>query len=110
PTPTLFPYTTLFRSVKDGEFREDLYYRLNVITIEIPPLRQRMGDLPHIANNQLRFIANQLGKKITGFSEEATRALIGYSWPGNLRELTNAIERAVILSAGPEIELADLPE
>ncbi len=100
----------LEQAVKDGEFREDLYYRLNVITIEIPPLRQRMGDLPHIAGNQLRFIAGQLGKKITGFSEQATRALMGYSWPGNLRELTNAIERAVILSNGPEIELADLPD
>lgn len=100
----------LEQAVKDGEFREDLYYRLNVITIEIPPLRQRMGDLPRIAENQLRFFSSQLGKKLTGFTEEATHALQSYSWPGNLRELANAIERAVILCNGPVVELADLPD
>jgi two-component system, NtrC family, response regulator AlgB len=100
----------LEQAVKDGEFREDLYYRLNVITIEIPPLRQRMADLPHIAEGQLRFFSAQLGKKLTGFSEEASRALQSYSWPGNLRELANAIERAVILCNGTELQLGDLPD
>lgn len=100
----------LDQAVKDNEFREDLYYRLNVITLEIPPLRERMGDLPRIADHQLRFFSNQVGKKITGFSEEAAAALRGYSFPGNLRELANAIERAVILSNGPRIELSDLPD
>lgn len=100
----------LEQAVKEGLFREDLYYRLNVITLEVPPLRQRMGDLPHIAENQLRFFAGQLGKKMVGFSEEAAAALRGYPFPGNLRELANAIERAVILASGPRIEIKDLPD
>lgn len=100
----------LDQAVKEGLFREDLYYRLNVITLEIPPLRQRMGDLPHIAENQLRYFSAQLGKKIVGFSEEALAALRSYPFPGNLRELANAIERAVILCNGPLIGIDDLPD
>jgi two-component system, NtrC family, response regulator AlgB len=98
------------QAVKDGQFREDLYYRLNVITIELPPLRQRMGDLPRLAETQLRYFASQLGKRITCFTDEAAHALQAYDWPGNLRELANAIERAVILCAGPEVGLSDLPD
>src|SRR5690625_1183732 len=100
----------LEQAVKNGEFREDLYYRLNVIMLELPPLRERMGDLVQIAEHQLRFFSGQLGKKITGFSDEALTAMKNYSFPGNLRELANAIERATILSSGPQIELGDLPE
>ncbi len=100
----------LDQAVKDGQFREDLYYRLNVITLEIPPLRQRMGDLACIAEHQLRFFSGQIGKRINGFTEEAAAALRGYSFPGNLRELANAIERAVILSNNSLIELTDLPD
>lgn len=100
----------LDQAVKDGLFREDLYYRLNVINLEIPPLRQRMGDLQHIADNQLRFFSAQLGKKIVGFHEDAAAALRSYSFPGNLRELANAIERAVILAGGPLVGLEDLPD
>lgn len=100
----------LEQAVKNGHFREDLYYRLNVITLEIPPLRERMNDMPVIAEHHLSFFAAQLGKKILGFTDEAAAALRSYDFPGNLRELANAIERAVILSNGSFIELVDLPD
>jgi len=100
----------LERAVKDGRFREDLFYRLNVISLQMPPLRERLGDLDSIAATYMRFFADQCGKRIKGFSNAAARALRGYSWPGNLRELRNVIERAVILASGSEIEMADLPE
>ncbi|HVM49787.1 MAG TPA: sigma-54 dependent transcriptional regulator [Candidatus Acidoferrum sp.] len=100
----------LDKAVKEGRFREDLYYRLNVISVIVPPLRDRVADLPAIAGNYLQFFARQCGKPIKGFSPEAEQALRGYSWPGNLRELRNVIERAVILAGTPEIGLPDLPE
>jgi NtrC-family two-component system response regulator AlgB len=100
----------LEQAVKDGRFREDLFYRINVITLHMPPLRERMGDLPRIARGYLRFCAAQCGKKIDSFSAEAEQALQRYSWPGNLRELHNVVERAVILSNGRQIELTDLPD
>jgi NtrC-family two-component system response regulator AlgB len=98
------------RAVAEGRFREDLYYRLNVINIAIPPLRDRTIDLPHITERLLEFFAGRSGKRIEGFSGEAIRAMQAYPWPGNLRELRNVIERAVILGAGNSIELADLAD
>jgi len=98
------------RAVAEGRFREDLYYRLNVINIAIPPLRDRTIDLRHIAERLLEFFAGRSGKKIEGFSDEAVRAMQAYPWPGNLRELRNVIERAVILGVGNRIELADLAD
>src|SRR6185503_16640562 len=97
-------------TVQEGRFREDLFYRLNVISIQMPPLRERPGDLQNIAESYLRFFSGQCGKRIKGFSREAEQAIQHYSWPGNLRELRNVVERAVILSASDEIDLPDLPE
>jgi NtrC-family two-component system response regulator AlgB len=99
----------LRKAVDEGTFREDLYYRLNVITVEMPPLRQRSEDLLEFAEDYLAFFKKQFGRQLSGFSAEAKQRLMSYSWPGNLRELRNAIERAVILSTGSEIVPADLP-
>lgn len=96
--------------VKAGRFREDLFYRLNVITVALPGLRDRPADLVRFAENYRRFFTDRLGKKIGGFSPAVMSAFSGYRWPGNLRELRNVIERAVILSAGTDIEMCDLPE
>ena len=100
----------LAQAIKEGKFREDLYYRLNVVAIRLPPLRERPLDLERLAAGHLRFFARQSGKLITDFSAEAKAALRRYPWPGNLRELRNAIERAVILSPGPKIETTHLSE
>jgi NtrC-family two-component system response regulator AlgB len=100
----------LEKAVQEGRFREDLFYRLNVISIRMPPLRERLGDLPGIAEKILGFFACQCGKRLKGLSPEAGQALRAYSWPGNLRELRNVIERAVILAGKDEIDLKDLPE
>jgi len=96
--------------VKAGKFREDLFYRLNVITVALPGLRDRPSDLVRFADNYRKFFSARLGKKIVGFSSEVGAAFAGYPWPGNLRELRNVIERAVILVGGDTIELGDLPE
>ena len=95
-------------AVTGGRFREDLYYRLNVISIQIPPLRDRTVDLPRIAETQLQFFSRRSGKPGLTFSPEAMQAMRAYSWPGNLRELRNVIERAVILAEGDRIEPSDL--
>lgn len=100
----------LAEEIKVGRFREDLFYRLNVISIALPGLRDRPGDLARFAENYRKFFATRLGKKITGFSPAVLNAFAGYRWPGNLRELRNVIERAVILAGGEVIELKDLPE
>ena len=92
-----------------GTFREDLYYRLNVISVTVPPLRQRPLDLDRFANDYLEFFAGQLGRKFDGFSDSGRAVLMRHPWPGNLRELRNAIERAAILSRGPRIEAEVLP-
>ncbi len=97
----------LWEEVQKGNFREDLYYRLNVINIKMPPLRERRSDIPLLAEHFLRKYARKNGKKIKGFTREAYRLLQEYDWPGNVRELENAVERAVILCRSPEIE-ADL--
>ncbi len=99
----------LKKRVQEGAFREDLYFRLNVITVEIPPLRARPDDLRRFAEHYLQYFAWQSGRKIEGFSEEAMEALVRHPWPGNLRELCNAVERAVILARGTQILPADLP-
>ena len=95
--------------IASGRFREDLFYRLNVIEITLPPLRQRPRDILPLAEHLLAFFARQAGKPVTAFTPEATAALARHSWPGNIRELRNAVERAVILAPAPEIGLADLP-
>ena len=96
--------------VKEGKFREDLYYRLNVITIELPPLRQRPLDLPSLAQQHLKMFARQSARPIKDFTPAATTAIQRYPWPGNLRELRNVIERAVILAPGEKIDANDLPD
>ncbi len=100
----------LAEEVRAGHFREDLYYRLNVISIVLPGLKDRPGDLVRFAENYRKYFAARVGKKIVGFAPAALAALSGYPWPGNLRELRNVIERAVILAPGDSIALADLPE
>jgi DNA-binding NtrC family response regulator len=99
----------LRQRIAEGLFREDLYYRLNVVTLEIPPLRERVSDVPELAAFFLRRYAQENGKRALGFSDEALRALSGYAWPGNVRELENAIERAVVLCDSSRIELRHLP-
>jgi NtrC-family two-component system response regulator AlgB len=96
-------------SIASGDFREDLYYRLNVISVTVPPLRDRPADLARFAKDYLDFFAGQLGHKIDGFSDSGRSALMRHLWPGNLRELRNAIERATILAHGPKVEAEDLP-
>jgi two-component system response regulator AtoC len=96
------------QAVAEGKFREDLYYRLNVVNIELPPLRERTEDILLLAQHFLKRFALENQKKITGFSPQATDFLLKHNWPGNVRELENAIERAVILSKNSVIEAADL--
>lgn len=96
-------------AIAAGTFREDLLYRLNVIEVVLPPLRQRRKDLLPLADHLLQFFTRQAGKSITGFTEEARAALLRYPWPGNLRELRNAIERGVILAPDTAVGLAELP-
>ena len=98
------------KAIADGRFREDLYYRLNVVTIELPPLRERKEDILLLAQHFLKKFAVENQKEIIGFSPEATEFLLKYEWPGNVRELENAIERAVILAQNSYIEVADLPQ
>ena len=92
-----------------GRFREDLFYRLNVIEVTMPPLRQRAADILPLAEHLLRFFAQQNGKGISGLTASASAALARYPWPGNIRELRNTIERGVILASGPLVDLPDLP-
>ena len=99
----------LKKRVAEGAFREDLYFRLNVITAEMPPLCQRQSDLIRFAEHYLKHFAALCGRRLEGFSDEASAAIRAYSWPGNLRELRNAIERAVIMAKGSKVGLADLP-
>jgi DNA-binding NtrC family response regulator len=98
----------LWDEVSAGRFREDLYYRINVVNIELPPLRERIGDIPLLAERFLRRFADGAGKRIRGFSPEAMDLMNRYDWPGNVRELENCVERAVVLCRKPLIEPADL--
>jgi NtrC-family two-component system response regulator AlgB len=99
----------LKKRVAEGLFREDLYFRLNVITVEMPPLRSRDGDLIRFAEHYEKFFAGQCGRKLAGLSAEAVACIRAYAWPGNLRELRNAIERAVILAKHDQLAPADFP-
>ena len=95
--------------VKAGKFREDLFFRLRVVEIELPPLRERSGDIPLLAQSFLREFAKENGKAVNDFTADALEALMNFSWPGNVRELRTAIEHAVVLSRGERITLRDLP-
>ena len=99
----------LATDVREGRFREDLYYRLNVVHIEMPPLRVRGPDVLVLANHFLRRFAEENHKMIDGFSDRARSKIVGHRWPGNVRELENAIERAVVLCEGSTIDEGDLP-
>jgi DNA-binding NtrC family response regulator len=97
-------------AVASGQFREDLFYRLHVIPIRIPPLRERTEDIPLLVDHFLTHFNREKKKKIEGFSPEAMKLLNDYSWPGNIRELENLIERIVILKGEGKVEYSDLPE
>ena len=98
----------LQQSVQEGQFREDLFFRLNVINLDIPPLRERSGDILKLAESFVAKFAAANGKKLGGLSDEASQKLLDYSWPGNVRELENAIHRAVLLTQGEIIEAESL--
>jgi transcriptional regulator with PAS, ATPase and Fis domain len=100
----------LARAVKDGAFRSDLFYRLNVITITVPPLRERTGDIALLIWYFLRKHAGHCKRRLRGLTPQARRILTSYDWPGNVRELENAIERAVVMSTDDWIDVNDLPE
>jgi two-component system NtrC family response regulator len=95
--------------VREGRFREDLYYRINVVTIVLPPLRERREDLPPLIEHFLRAFAGKNGKTVRGLTREAREALLRYDYPGNIRELENLIERAVVLTRDDVIGVEDLP-
>jgi len=95
--------------VQAARFRADLYYRLSVVTLTLPPLRERTEDVPALVEGYLAHFRAHLGRSVTGFTPQAMEALVRYAWPGNVRELINAIERAVLLCSGPRIGLDDLP-
>ncbi|MBI4617104.1 MAG: sigma 54-interacting transcriptional regulator [Planctomycetes bacterium] len=96
-------------AIQDGSFRKDLYYRIGVFTILIPPLRERAGDVRLLVEHFIDRVSRSLGREARAVSTEAMKLLESYSWPGNVRELKNAIERALILCEGPELQAADLP-
>jgi NtrC-family two-component system response regulator AlgB len=99
----------LKEAVARGAFREDLLYRLDVISLHLAPLRERSGDIFSIAESQLRQLARQSGRSLKGFTATARQVMERYAWPGNIRELRNVIERATILATGDEIDATDLP-
>lgn len=99
----------LSKAVAEGRFRQDLYYRVNVINIELPPLRERLSDIPLLAKRFLDEVCEESGRKMQGFSEDALTALQRYRWPGNVRELQNVVERAVLLSKNDTVQVEDLP-
>lgn len=98
----------LQKAVEEGRFRDDLYYRLNVITIQIPPLRERKEDIPLLVEHFIEKFNIQMGKRVKGISQEAMRLLMEYDWPGNVRELENVIERAMVITKGELITPEDL--
>ena len=100
----------LREAVRDGRFRSDLYYRLNVFPIEVPPLRARREDIPLLVRHIAGGLARQMGRPAPVFSEAALRTMQDYAWPGNVRELQNCIERAIIVAKGGSVDVADLPQ
>ena len=101
---------SLERLGEEGRFREDLFYRINVVNLELPPLRQREGDIPLLVRHFIGRYCRETGKLVTGFSDEAMALVCRYRWPGNVRELENAVERAVVLTRKPVIEADVLPD
>jgi len=99
----------LAKAVTDGRFRQDLFYRINVINIELPPLRERLSDIPLLAKHFLEEACQESGRKMQGFSEDCLTTLHRYRWPGNVRELQNVIERAVLLGKSDTVQVDDLP-
>lgn len=99
----------LAAAVAAGKFREDLYYRVNIINLQVPPLRERAGDIPALAGHFLEQVCRDTGRKFDGFEHAALQLLQEWRWPGNVRELQNAIERAVLLGKGPRVAAIDLP-
>jgi DNA-binding NtrC family response regulator len=99
----------LKEEIEKGNFREDLYYRLNVVNIHVPPLRERKDDLPLLITAFLREFAEENGKRLEGIDDKARSALYAYVWPGNVRELRNCMESAVVMTRGPVITVEDLP-
>jgi DNA-binding NtrC family response regulator len=99
----------LTRAVAEGRFRQDLYYRVNVINVELPPLRSRVSDIPMLAHSFLQQVREDSRREATGFADDAIATMERYHWPGNVRELQNVVERAVLLGKGPIITVADLP-
>ena len=97
-------------AMKAGAFREDLFYRLNVIALSLPPLRERREDVPLLASHFAAALSRRLGRPVAGFTPEARACLLRYSWPGNVRELANAVERALVLGSEDLIRPEDLPE
>ncbi len=95
-------------ALEEGTFREDLYYRLNVVAIDIPPLRDHKEDIPALANFFLQKYSAELQKPLEGFSPQAMKAMMDFHWPGNVRELENIIQRGVTLSSGRILEAADI--
>lgn len=102
-------HRNLAEMVKEGKFREDLYYRLNVVQMHLPPLRERLDDIPLLAQHFLEKSAEQFKRKAKRFSQQALHALEEYAWPGNVRELLNTIQRGVVLSEGQSLEIWHLP-
>jgi two-component system response regulator AtoC len=100
----------LAKEVEAGRFRRDLYYRLNVLSLTIPPLRERREDIPDLADDFLRYLRPRVGRNVKRVTAEAMEALKGYSWPGNVRELINVLERGMLLCGDEEITLGDLPD
>jgi DNA-binding NtrC family response regulator len=96
--------------VRDGEFREDLYYRIKVIVLRLPPLRERVDDIPELADHFRRLANERNGRDVGSFTPAAIARLQQHAWPGNVRELENVIEQAVVLTRGDEIDAGDLPE
>ena len=101
--------TNLEDALQNGKFRKDLYYRLAVFPIEIPPLRERREDIPVLANHFLKKYAEQANRSLVGLSNATVRTLLQYAWPGNVRELENAIERAVLLETTAVLQVGSLP-
>jgi two-component system response regulator HydG len=99
----------LEKAVKDGRFREDLYYRINVVHLGLPPLRARGGDVLALAQQFINRYSEPMGKKVKGFSSAVGERLLAYSWPGNVRELQNCVERALALARFEELTVEDLP-
>ncbi len=95
-------------ALEEGTFREDLYYRLNVLPIDIPPLRERKEDIPLLAQHFVQKLAKDIGSPVETISEAAMERLLAYHWPGNVRELENVMERSMVLANGPVLEAADI--